>query len=110
MIDMLAVGVGSAIYSPDEARQRVELPTVKGGASPYLQQQNFSLAALAERDANQPFAKPTPAPATTPALPAPNGEETKALMAPLIARLAALETRDPEAELADYIARELSDA
>jgi hypothetical protein len=39
---------------------------VKGGESPMSQQQNFSLAALAERDANQPFAKPTAAPSASP--------------------------------------------
>ena len=111
MMRTLQLGVGAGIYAPDEARRKVDLPAVKGGKSPYLQQQNFSLEALAERDANQPFAKPTPAPTTAPALPAPNGEdEAKALIAPLVARLAALETRDPEAELADYIARELSNA
>jgi HK97 family phage portal protein len=38
---------------------------VKGGESPMSQQQNFSIAALAERDANDPFAKPTPAPPQT---------------------------------------------
>ena len=40
---------------------------VKGGESPMTQQQNFSIAALAERDANDPFAKPKPAPAAAPA-------------------------------------------
>jgi phage portal protein BeeE len=61
MIDMLAAGVTGAIFSPDEARQRVNLGNVVGGGSPYLQQQNYSLSALAERDADKPFAKPTPA-------------------------------------------------
>ena len=46
MIDMLAAGVTGAIFSPDEARQRVNLGQVKGGRVPYLQQQNFSLEAL----------------------------------------------------------------
>jgi phage portal protein BeeE len=63
MIDVLGKGVGAGIVSPDEARKRLEYGSVKGGKSPYLQQQNFSLAALAERDANQPFAKPAAAPA-----------------------------------------------
>jgi HK97 family phage portal protein len=35
---------------------------VKGGDSPMVQQQNFSLQALAERDADKPFSKPAPAP------------------------------------------------
>lgn len=40
----------------DEMRFRANLPPVKGGDSPYLQQQNFSLEALAKRDAQaDPF-------------------------------------------------------
>jgi HK97 family phage portal protein len=57
--------------SPNEARQRFfDLGPVKGGESPYLQQQNFSLEALAKRDAKaDPFGSekapeaPRPAPA-----------------------------------------------
>jgi phage portal protein BeeE len=42
--------------APDEARRRVNLPPVPGGATPYLQQQNYSLAALAKRDgSDNPF-------------------------------------------------------
>lgn len=55
-IDTLGKGVGSGIYSPDEARKRMNLKPVEGGATPYLQQQNFSLSALARRDAQaDPF-------------------------------------------------------
>ena len=48
--------------SPNEVRRRFhDLPPVKGGESPLAQQQNFSLPALAERDADKPFSKaPTP--------------------------------------------------
>jgi HK97 family phage portal protein len=54
-------GIGSGGMSPNEARKRYyALGPVKGGESPYLQVQNYSLAALAERDANDPFAKPEP--------------------------------------------------
>jgi HK97 family phage portal protein len=49
-------GVLSAIYAPNEARRKFDLPPVEGGESPYLQQQNYSLAALAKRDASaDPF-------------------------------------------------------
>jgi phage portal protein BeeE len=102
MIDMLAVGVGSAIYSPDEARKRVELEKVKGGSTPYLQQQNFSLEALAERDENSPFAKPAAAPSAPAAVS--NDDEVKALTE----RLALLESRDPASDLAAYVERELA--
>jgi len=59
-------GVGGGTLSPDEARFKYfGLGPVAGGDSPYLQQQYFSLAALAERDASSPLV-PTPAPAPTP--------------------------------------------
>lgn len=55
-------GIGSGGMSPNEARKRYyALGPVEGGESPYLQQQYYSLAALSERDAAQPFAKPAPA-------------------------------------------------
>lgn len=73
-MEVATKAVTGAVYSPDEARRKFDLKPVKGGNTPYLQQQNFSLAALAERDANDPFAKPEPAPTTT-ALPAPDPEE-----------------------------------
>jgi HK97 family phage portal protein len=66
-ITMLKDGVSAGVYSPNEARATVSKGPVKGGESPYLQQQNFSLAALAKRDANDPFSKPTPAPPADPA-------------------------------------------
>lgn len=57
-------GIGSGGMSPDEARKRFfQLGKVPGGDTPYLQQQYFSLAALAKRDAADPFSKPEPAPA-----------------------------------------------
>jgi HK97 family phage portal protein len=63
-----ADAIGSGALSPNEARYKYfGVGKVEGGATPYLQQQNFSLAALAERDANQPFSK---APAAAPAAPA----------------------------------------
>lgn len=40
----------------DEVRAEEDLPPVEGGDTPYLQQQNYSLAALAKRDAqDDPF-------------------------------------------------------
>jgi phage portal protein BeeE len=59
-------GVARGILAPNEAREKVGYGPVAGGDTPYLQQQQFGLAALAERDANKPFAKPAPAP-TAPA-------------------------------------------
>ncbi len=51
-----AKAVGSAILAPNEARKKENLPPVPGGDFPYLQQQNYSLEALARRDASEnPF-------------------------------------------------------
>lgn len=62
--------IRSGALSPDEARAKYfGLGSVPGGDTPYLQQQMFSLAALAERDQNDPFSKPAPAPPATPAEP-----------------------------------------
>ena len=75
-----ADGIGSGGMSPDEARKRFYgLGKVKGGGTPYLQVQNYSLAALAERDASDPFAKPDPAPAA--ALPAAADDDNELDMA-----------------------------
>lgn len=58
--------IDSGGMSPDEARKRYfDLGPVDGGSSPYMQQQNFSLAALAKRDRDDPFSKPA-APSTAP--------------------------------------------
>jgi HK97 family phage portal protein len=69
MIESEKNAVGAGIKSPDEARKRLNLKPKPGGESPYLQQQNYSLAALAKRDAQaDPFASKTP-PAALPAPP-----------------------------------------
>jgi HK97 family phage portal protein len=72
--------IGSGGMAPNEARQRYfNLGPVKGGETPYLQQQNYSLAALAKRDAqDDPFASKAPQsqPATvTPPAADPNAEK-----------------------------------
>ena len=65
-IDYLAKGTGSGIIMPNEARAEIGLQPVAGGDTPYLQQQNYSLAALAKRDAkDDPFSKDLSAPAQT---------------------------------------------
>jgi hypothetical protein len=75
--------------APDEARKKYfGLGPVPGGATPYMQQQMFSLAALAERDANQPFAKPaTPPPAAPADTTPPADDQVKDLGALAAARL-----------------------
>lgn len=73
-IEMLAKAVGGAIMKPDEARRARRLKPIPGGDAVYLQQQNYSLAALAKRDAREdPFAPAKPPAPPTP--PAPSGED-----------------------------------
>ncbi|MBJ9675229.1 phage portal protein [Burkholderia gladioli] len=60
--DAHSKAVGGGWMAPNEARAAENMPPVAGGDTPYLQQQNYSLKALAERDKN-------PAPSTTAATP-----------------------------------------
>jgi HK97 family phage portal protein len=72
--------IGAGALAPNEARRRMNLPAVKGGDSPYLQQQNYSLEALARRDAqDDPFGR-TPPPAPPPA-PAPDEDDVARALA-----------------------------
>jgi phage portal protein BeeE len=72
LVDSESKAVGAGIKMPNEARSRLNLPPVVGGQTPYLQQQNYSLAALNKRDTQaNPFApaqppEPPPQPDTTP--------------------------------------------
>jgi HK97 family phage portal protein len=63
LYDSNAKAVGGGWMSPNEARYRANFGPVTGGDSPMIQQQNFSLEALAKRDAQlDPFAKATTQP------------------------------------------------
>lgn len=67
----LGDGVKNTILTPNEARKSENLPPIEGGDSLFLQQQNYSLAALAKRDASEdPFGKNTsdPTPPTKSAI------------------------------------------
>jgi HK97 family phage portal protein len=60
----LGVGIKGALLAPNEGRKRVNLPPVAGGDSVYMQQQNYSLEALAKRDEQaNPFGTNPVAPA-----------------------------------------------
>jgi HK97 family phage portal protein len=86
MMTVLSEGVKAAVIAPNEARKRIDLSPVKGGDSPLAQQQNYSLEALAKRDAQaNPFAPATkpggsgggdPAPDTIPADDGGDGADT----------------------------------
>ena len=56
--------VSGGVLSPNEARLKYfGLGGVPGGDTPYMQQQMFSLEALAERDSLKPFSQPAAPPA-----------------------------------------------
>ena len=58
-IKTLTEAVKGSILTIDEARAKMDRKKVPGGSSIWMQQQNYSLEALAERDANSPFAPAT---------------------------------------------------
>lgn len=81
MMEVLSKGVQAGLYAPNDGRKKLNLKPVAGGAQPYLQQQNYSLEALAKRDAAGPASHPQapqsgptapPPPAPPPAPPRPN--------------------------------------
>lgn len=74
LVETLGKGVNAGLLAPNEGRAKMNLPPVAGGNTPYMQQQNWSLAQLDKRDivADKPStaappAAPTPAPAPAPA-------------------------------------------
>lgn len=84
LVEVLGDGVKAGLMKPNEGRKRLNYTPVEGGDSCYLQQQNFSLEALAKRDAkDDPFAKGGNggggAPFGAPALPAPADEEAASM-------------------------------
>lgn len=91
-MDVAQKGVGAGVLSPNEARARENLGPVQGGTTPYLQQQNYSLAALDRRDSAEPVA-PDP---TTPNEPK-QGDEDHELRAFESAMLFELVTAAPAA-------------
>lgn len=86
---VLAAGnaLKAGFMSPNEARAQFDLAPVEGGEKPYLQQQNWQLQQLAERE------PPNDAPALN--LPAPTKPAPKV---------------EPEEDEVDDVARELADA
>lgn len=90
MFQTLGEGIKNTILKPNEARKRLNLPPVEGGDSVLSQQQNYSLAALAKRDAQaDPFATSQPD--------APDNPEPDASI-----------DEDPEAEAAEQTAKFLA--
>jgi HK97 family phage portal protein len=79
LVEAEAKAVGAGIKKPNESRFRLNLEPVPGGDTPYLQQQNYGLEALAKRDSQADPFSPRSAP---PALPPPahgGGDPAKAI-------------------------------
>lgn len=83
MIEAEKVAVGAGIKKLDESRKRLNLSPMKGGDAAYLQQQNYSVEALAKRDAkDDPFEtapKPVPKPANDEPAVTPDGAKNGAV-------------------------------
>ena len=71
-VKTLTEAIHGGLFTPNEARTKVDKKPLEGGDTVYLQQQNYSIEALHERDQDMPFSKPA-APAV-PQLPAPKAE------------------------------------
>lgn len=85
-VKTLSEAVLGGLMKPNEGRKKLGFKPVKGGDAVFLQQQNFSIEALAKRDAKaDPFGAAKPAPTSPP--PAANedqpseAEAVKALLA-----------------------------
>lgn len=72
----ISEAIGGGWMAPNEGRLREGLKPVEGGESPYLQQQNYSLAALAKRDALGIPSSPAPS-APAPAADKDDGEDAE---------------------------------
>jgi HK97 family phage portal protein len=70
LVGTIRDAVGAGVMSPNEGRAKLDLKPVAGGDNPYLQQQNYSLEALAKRDTQaDPFAPNTPSAPPSPSPP-----------------------------------------
>jgi HK97 family phage portal protein len=98
---MLTIGEGvkAGVLAPNEGRRKLNLRKAQGGDTPYLQQQNFSLAALDKRDSlDNPFVIDRPT-----SNPTPSQEGPAAVADPNAAKALTLKEIDGEFELVTAI-------
>lgn len=91
LYETVGKGIAATLLTPNEGRKKIAMTPLEGGDTVYMQQQNFSLAALAQRDRNDPFSRPDPAaPAadSVTAPPANDNSQAAAFEAAYIARKA----------------------
>lgn len=61
----LTEGIKGGLHTPNEARKKINAKPLEGGDTIYMQEQNYSMEALAKRDAkDDPFGTETPPPQT----------------------------------------------
>jgi len=72
LVEAEAKATAAGIKKLDEARKRLGLPPMEGGDAAYLQQQNYSVPALAKRDA-----LPNPFQASAPLVPEPANDDVE---------------------------------
>lgn len=78
-IDSLGKAVKDGWMAPNEARAKRDLPPVTGGESPMMQQQNWNLEQLAEREAPNDRAAVAPPPPATREAPAADNPDDSAV-------------------------------
>jgi len=97
LVGVVRDAVGAGVMSPNEGRAKFDLKPAKGGKSPYLQQQNYSLEALAKRDAQDDPFKPATPPAPPPQPAAADGEKPAKLDPQKLAAMFTMELREARA-------------
>lgn len=84
-MEFVAKGIEKAVFSPNEGRRKFGYAPVEGGDDPMIQQQNYSLPALAKRDAkDDPFESGKPVEP-----PAPADDSAEKFASALVKRLSA---------------------
>jgi len=78
-IDALTKGIKGGLFTPNEARRKMDQRRLTGGDTVYLQEQEHSLEALNKRDTGpDPFGKSQPSAPAAPAPPASDDEDMTA--------------------------------
>jgi HK97 family phage portal protein len=54
-LETIKIGIDASVFTPNNGRAKLNLPPIEGGDTVYMQQQNYSLAALAKRDSKNPL-------------------------------------------------------
>lgn len=65
-LETLGIGVTNKLYTINDGRKRLNLKPVEGGDTIYMQQQDYSLQAIHERDQNSPLLGQEPVPPAEP--------------------------------------------